>query len=160
MSITDNWSSDDPTRRTRQNTRLPSFAMRGASTNPSEDKKRAPLLSRTQSALDWRPTDVMTDAPSGAAAVPCSSVAGPDVNASGVPFGKRARHRWGDSPSKTAKYLHCPSGDQAADRHEPAGPIGRAPASPSKGTRRHASPPPVLFISTTRIDLRSGEITE
>src|SRR5688572_29642365 len=160
MSITDNWSSDDPTRRTRQNTRLPSFAMRGASTNPSEDKRRSPLLSRTQSALDWRPTDVMSDAPSGATATPCSSVAGPEVNASGVPFGKRWRHKWEVTPSKTAKYIHFPSGDQAADRHDPGGPIGRAPASASNGTRRHGSHPPVLFISTTRIDLRSGEMTE
>src|SRR5690349_14223922 len=103
------------------------------------------------------PTAVTNERPSGAMAIPSSSV-GPEVICSGCPSGKRCRQVWNAPLELELKYIHLPSGDQAAKWHEPSsGPIGLAGDLPSKGTRRQGPKPPPASISTTSTDLRSGE---
>src|SRR5262249_14885297 len=118
---------------------------------------RSPWLSCTQTLLCLAPTAVTNERPSGAMAIPSSSV-GPEVICSGCPSGKRCRQVWKTPPALELKYIHCPSSDHAANvHHAPGGPTGFAGELPSKGARRQGPKPPRSFISTTRTDLPSGD---
>ena len=64
----------------------------------------------------------------------------PKVTCSGVPSGKRCRQVWTPLPVLAEKYIHFPSGDQAASVHcAGAGPTGFPGELPSKGTNRQGS---------------------
>src|SRR5579884_3322284 len=99
----------------------------------------------------------MNELPSGDMAIPSSSV-GPEVICSGSPSGNRCLQVWKEPPSFELKYIHFPSSDHAAKWHDAfGGPTGFAGELPSKAISRQGPKPPLSFISTTRIDLRSGE---
>ena len=85
------------------------------------------------------PIEVTNERPSGANSIPSSSVT-PKVTCSGVPSGKRCRQMWYPPPVLAEKYIHFPSGDQAASVHcAGAGPTGFPGELPSKGINRQGS---------------------
>src|SRR5579862_7274550 len=99
----------------------------------------------------------MNDRPSGAIAIPSSSV-GPDVTCSGLPSGNRWRQTWNVPPSDELRYIHFPSIDHAADRQAArAGPTARPGEVPSIGTRRQGRNTPTESISTSKTHFPSGE---
>src|SRR6185295_1820942 len=106
------------------------------------------------------PTAVTSDVPSAETAIPSSSVA-PAVSWSGVPSGKRCRQMWNAPPAFVTRYIHLPSGDQAAAVHAaPGGPTVRAPELPSNGTTRHGCHTHGgrrSISAATRTHLRSGD---
>src|SRR5262245_11646353 len=103
------------------------------------------------------PTAVINERPSGAMAMPSSSV-GPEVICSGRPSEKRCRQMWNAPPALEFRYIHFPSGDHAAKVHPALGGPTCSPAVlPSIGTSlqgSHTMPGP---CSTTRAHLPSGE---
>src|SRR5262245_36092311 len=89
-------------------------------------------------------------------AMPSSSL-GPEVICSGWPSGKRCLQVWKVPPALELKYIHLPSGGQAA-KVQPAsgGPTCRPAELPSKGTSLQGSHA-ARSISTTSAHLPSGE---
>ena len=58
----------------------------------------------------------------------------------GFPSGKRCRQVWTPLPVSAEKYIHFPSGDQAASVHcAGAGPTGFPGELPSEGASRQGS---------------------
>src|SRR5947209_5023328 len=109
--------------------------------------------------LACTPIEVMME-PSGSTATPSASI-GPDVIASGFPFGKRWRHKRLCPSNEAVKYIHNPSGDQPVDLHgPPCGPMGLATKLPSSDISRQGAQSPFPSISTTNADLWSGEAEE
>lgn len=105
------------------------------------------------------PIDVTNERPSGAKLIPSSCVT-PKVTCSGVPSGNRCRQMWTPPAVLAVKYIHFPSGDQAASVHcADAGPTGLPESLPSMGTSRHGSQDRAS-ISTTSTCVRSGESDE
>src|SRR5690348_1982252 len=102
----------------------------------------------------------MKDRPSGAM-VTLSSTVGPEVICSGVASvllaPKRCRQTWKPSPASELKYIHLPSGDQAANQQAPSGPTGRLTEPPSIGIRRQGSHVPRSSISAASAQFPSGE---
>src|SRR5262249_40097511 len=101
--------------------------------------------------------EVIRDRPSGAIAMPSSSV-GPDVNCSGGPSGKHCRHKCRRPSTRTAKYIQVPSGDHAAAEHRPGGPACLPAELPFRGTKRHGLK--TRSDSTIKTHWRSGEALE
>src|SRR5690349_11353799 len=128
---------------------VPSLEKAGRDADPSEVICRSPFASWIQTELWTSPTDDISERPSGAIAIPSCSV-GPKVNCSAAPPFVRCRHMWYPvAPAFEFRYIHSPSGDQAAYVHEPfGGPTCFPGELPSKGTTRHGSHPS-LSISTT-----------
>src|SRR5262249_39317910 len=94
--------------------------------------------------------------PSGSKAIPSSSV-GPDVTCSTFPLGNGCRQMWNAPPEFEVRYIHLPSGDQAAFVQTPSsGPIGTPAELPSKGSRRQRFQR-LPVISTPITHLRSGD---
>src|SRR6516162_8769880 len=105
------------------------------------------------------PADVTSECPSGATAMPSSSV-GPNVICSGTPFGNRWRQMWNPSPASALKYIHRPSGAQPAYVQRPlVGPATSPPEFPSNGTTRHDRQP-ASSISETSTHLPFGDSQE
>src|SRR5215467_11480426 len=98
----------------------------------------------------------MKDRPSAATAMPSSS-AGPDVICSGTPSGKRCRQVWNAPPALELKYIHFPSGDQAAKVHgAPCGPTSFPWELAFMGTTRQGCQGPP-FRSVINAQFPSGE---
>src|SRR5258708_5125320 len=93
-------------------------------------------------------------------AMPSSSV-GPDVICSGAPFGKRCRQVWKEPPALELKYIHLPSGDQAANVHAtPCGPTECPAELPSIGTRRQGSQAPSISTISAHFPYGAGGVCE
>ena len=89
-----------------------------------------------------------------------SSSDGPELTCSGVPSGKRWRQMWNPLPVLAEKYIHLPSGDQAALVHCAGwGPTFLPAELPSKGAKRHGCQP-LKPISASRRFFRSGDKCE
>src|ERR1700722_75651 len=98
--------------------------------------------------------EVIRELPSGAMAMPLSSLE-PDVICSGCPSGKRCRHKCRRPDTWTPKYIHFPSGDQAAEVQAPSGPTCRPGDPPEKGTTRQAWN--LSTISASKTHFLSGD---
>src|SRR6266699_6202230 len=103
---------------------IPSAEICGEKAYPSEEIWRSPFASCIHTVPCALPTEVISDLPSGAIAIPSSSV-GPEVIRWATPFGYRTRQMWKPTlPASDVRQIHFPSGDQAADVQSPSGPIG------------------------------------
>src|SRR5262249_34540113 len=93
-----------------------------------------------------------------------SSCVGPEVNCSGsesVPLEeKRCRQMWKAPPASELRYIHLPSGDQAANQQAPGGPTGRLGELASTAINRHGSHLPRSSISAANVQLPSGDGNE
>ena len=95
------------------------------------------------------PTEVINDLPSGATAMPASSV-GPDVNCSAGPLGNSVRQIWNPEPPTSLVRLDpFAVGDQAAEMQLPSGPMN---ASGSAVGREQPATLPVKGIHLDRDD--------
>src|SRR5437870_13274187 len=102
--------------------------------------------------------EVTKDRPSGATSTHSSSVV-PVVSCSSIPLGKRCRQMCEPPPLSAEKYIHFPSGDQAAPEH-PRGPTFLAFELPSNGATRHSCHPWSPNMAFMRTCLRSGDRNE
>src|SRR5262249_115128 len=113
----------------------PEFGGAGTNAYPSFETSRSSDPSRTRIDDCRLPSDVNSERPSRAMAMPSSSP-GANVICSGAPSGNRCRQMCKRPLPFDEKYIHRPSGDHAADVHCPSGPTRRV-TRPSIDTSRH-----------------------